>query len=74
MENISAIGLSAIQTGYSRAAADSQRAVQAFTPNSQEDAVASFINLSQDALLVRAGAAIVKTGRDLADATLHIIA
>lgn len=74
MDTISAIGLSAIQNGYDRAAANSQRAVQAFTPNSQEDAVRSFINLNQDALLVRAGVAIVKTGQDLAAATLDIIA
>jgi hypothetical protein len=74
MDAISAVGLSAIQTGYSRATQDSQRAVEAFTPNSQEDAVRSFINLRQDALLVQAGAAIVKTGQELSATTMHLIA
>jgi len=74
MEGVLQIGLRAIREGLGRLNRDAERATRAFTPDSTEDAVSALVDLKQDALGIRAGVAIVRTGSDLSKYTLDIIA
>lgn len=74
MEGVLQIGLRAISEGLDRLHRDAERATRAFTPDSTEDAVSAMVDLKKDALAIRAGAAIVRTGSDLYRYTLDIVA
>jgi hypothetical protein len=74
MEGALAIGLNAIALGFDKISRDTSRAAQAFSPNSADDGVSAMVDLRRDALEVRAGAAIVRTGAELSQYILDIVA
>lgn len=74
MERVLAIGLNAISSGFDKLARDAEKTVQSFSPNSTDDAVSAMVELKRDALEIRAGAAIVRTGAELSRYTLDIVA
>ncbi len=74
MDGVLAIGRNAIASGFDKLARDSERTVRAFSPSSADDGVSGMVDLTRDALEVRAGAAIVRTGAELSRYTLDIVA
>lgn len=74
MDSVLSIGLRAVASGYDKLTRDSTRAVQAFSPNSSEDIVSAITDLSKDALEIRTGTSIIRTGAELYRYTLDIMA
>ncbi|MEY4701997.1 MAG: hypothetical protein RL326_2184 [Pseudomonadota bacterium] len=74
MDGVLAIGRNAIASGFDKLARDVERTVRAFSPNSADDGVSAMVDLTRDALEVRAAVAIVRTGAELSRYTLDIVA
>jgi hypothetical protein len=74
MNSVLSIGLQAVASGYDKLTRDSERALQAFTSASSEDLVSAMTDLTKDALEIRAGTRIIRTGAELSRYTLDIMA
>ncbi len=74
MDTVLGIGLQGMSQGLERLSRDAQRVTEAFTPNSSQDPVSAFVDLQQDALAVKAGAAVIRSGAELYRYSLDILA
>lgn len=74
MDIISSMGLSGMNRGIDMAAASAERVVETFSAPGTDDGAAALVELSMSALQVRASAAIVKTGQEVQNSILSVIA
>gem|GEM_PF-5736142 len=73
MSDIANIGLRGIQQGLESAALNSVRVVEAFLPESTEDAVVPILALQSDKRKVQASALVIQTAEKMTGAILDIL-
>lgn len=67
-------GLKGMQSGLESAAKHAEQVTRAFRPDSEEDQVEGLVGLKTDRVQVQASAKVVKTGDELNQAILDILA
>lgn len=73
-ESIVGIGLKGVLGGLERAAKAASEASQALSPNGSGDLVTPLVDLKQAELQTKASAKIIKTGDELTQSVLDILA
>ena len=74
VDSISRIALKGIQTGMEKAAKSAERLTSAAAPNGSGDIAGPIVDLKQAEVQVKASEKVAKTGQELDDAILDILA
>ena len=74
VDSIVGIGLKGVLSGLERAAKAASEASQALSPNGSGDLVTPLVELKQAELQTKASAQVIKTGDELTQSVLDILA